>query len=180
MTEEEAKNQLGTNFFGSLWMIQAILPVFRDQGHGHIIQVSSGLGICTLPTMGIYSASKFALEGLAETVSQEVKDFGINVTILEPNGYNTDFFVSSVKFSTPMEIYNTTRDKMETMEMAREEDTGVPQATANAILLLVDAENPPLRLILGSAAFPWIKRNYEQRLKTWEDWQDVSVSAQGR
>ena len=180
LTEEEAKDQFDTNFFGSLWMIQAILPVFRNQKHGHIIQVSSGLGIFTLPTMGIYCASKFALEGLVETLSQEVKDFGTNVTILEPNGYSTDFFVSSVKQSIPMDIYNPARKRMETMDTASPEDTGIPQATANAVLLLVDTENPPLRLILGSAAFPCIKRNYEQRLKTWEEWQDVSIAAQGK
>ncbi|WP_426478922.1 SDR family NAD(P)-dependent oxidoreductase [Chryseobacterium sp. CBSDS_008] len=76
--EQEARAQFDTNFFGTLWLTQAVLPIMRDQKSGHIIQVSSILGLATLPTMGLYNASKFAVEGLSETLATEVKEFGIS------------------------------------------------------------------------------------------------------
>lgn len=82
-SEEEARSQIETNVFGLLWVTQAVLPIFRAQGHGHIIQVSSVLGVVTLPVLGVYNASKFAVEGLSETLATEVKGFGINVTLVE-------------------------------------------------------------------------------------------------
>src|SRR6201996_3978170 len=89
-SEQEARDQMETNFFGLLWLSQAIIPVMREQGHGHIIQVSSILGLITIPWLGLYNASKFAVEGLSETLASEVKGFGINVTLIEPNGFSTD------------------------------------------------------------------------------------------
>src|SRR4051812_14792370 len=71
-TEEEARQQIETNVFGLLWVTQAALPIMRNQGHGHIVQVSSVLGITTLPVLGVYNASKFAVEGLSETLATEV------------------------------------------------------------------------------------------------------------
>ena len=180
LTEQEVKRQLETNLFGSIWVMQAILPVFREQAHGHIIQLSSALGLSTLPAFGLYSASKFAVEGLTETLAQEVAGFGIKVTILEPNGFDTEFASNSLSQSKPMEIYNSVKATIGTLQGAKPEDTGKPEATINAVLTLVDAENPPLRLMLGKAIFPWAKQTYEQRLKTWEEWQDVSVAAHGK
>src|SRR5215216_6090903 len=82
-SEKEARDQIETNVFGLLWITQAILPVMRAQGHGHIVQVSSVLGIATLPVLGLYNASKWAVEGLSETLAVEVKGFGINVSMIE-------------------------------------------------------------------------------------------------
>ncbi|WP_326984271.1 SDR family NAD(P)-dependent oxidoreductase [Chryseobacterium sp. MYb264] len=179
LTESEVRAQIETNLFGLIWVTQAILPIMREQGFGHLIQVSSALGTAVLPTMGIYSASKFAVEGLNETLALEVKNQGIKVTILEPNGFATDFSVSSFAQSTPLPIYDNVRQTIGARQGARTEDVGDPQATAKAILTLVDAEEPPLRLILGKAALPWFKTTYEERLKTWEDWQHISVPAHG-
>src|ERR1700748_2825675 len=90
-SEQEARDQIETNVFGLLWITQAVLPVMREQGHGHIIQLSSVLCVVTLPVLGLYNASKFAVEGLSETLATEVKDFGIHVTLIEPNGFSTDW-----------------------------------------------------------------------------------------
>jgi NAD(P)-dependent dehydrogenase (short-subunit alcohol dehydrogenase family) len=179
LTEEEAKAQFETNFFGTLWMTQAILPIFRHQAHGHIIQVTSTMALTTLPTFGIYSASKFAVEGLSETLAQEVSSFGVNVTLLEPNGYETDFAGSSLSQSTPIKIYDFVRENLGNLQGARPEEMGKPDATADAVILLVDAEKPPLHLFLGKAGFPWVKHTYEQRIKTWEEWQAISIAAHG-
>src|ERR1700761_1807769 len=109
-TEQEAREQIETNFFGLLWVTQAVLPVMREQGHGHIIQLSSILGLVSLPVLGLYNASKFAVEGLSETLATEVKGFDINITLIEPNGFTTDWAGPSAIQTTPMDVYQTVRD----------------------------------------------------------------------
>jgi NAD(P)-dependent dehydrogenase (short-subunit alcohol dehydrogenase family) len=90
ISEEEARAQFETNVFGALWITQAALPYLRAQGAGHILQVSSIGGISAFPNIGIYNASKWALEGFSQALAQEVADFGIKVTLIEPGGFSTD------------------------------------------------------------------------------------------
>lgn len=176
-SEQEARAQIETNVFGLLWLTQAVLPIMREQGHGHIIQLSSILGINTLPTLGIYNASKFAVEGLSETLATEVKGFGINITLVEPNGFSTDWAGASAIRSKPIAAYDGVKAAFQA-GMA-ETSSGKPEATAEAILKLVDAPNPPLRLFLGKVALPWTKQVYANRLATWEEWKEVSDLAHG-
>ena len=91
LSEADVRNQLETNFFGALWVTQAALPIMREQGSGHIIQVSSIGGISAFPIVGAYHASKWALEGLSQSLAQEVAPFGIHVTLIEPGGFSTDW-----------------------------------------------------------------------------------------
>src|ERR1700754_2104293 len=105
-TEEEARAQMETNFFGLLWLSQAVLPIMRGQGYGHIIQLSSVLGLISRPVLGLYAASKFAVEGLSESLAAEVKGFGINVTIVEPAGFDTDWGGSSAAHTVAIPDYN--------------------------------------------------------------------------
>jgi len=177
-SEQEARDQIEANVFGLLWITQAALPILREQGHGHIIQLSSVLGITTLPTLGIYNASKWAVEGLSETLATEVKGFGINVTLVEPNGFSTDWAGASAIRSQPIEAYNVVRDAF---SAGITEDTfGNPEATTEAILKLVDAAHPPLRLFLGKVAYPWAQQVYADRLNTWEEWKEVAAKAHGK
>jgi NAD(P)-dependent dehydrogenase (short-subunit alcohol dehydrogenase family) len=177
-TEAEARNQIETNVFGLLWVTQAVLPVFRAQGHGHIIQVSSILGLVTLPLLGLYNASKFAVEGLSETLAQEVKQFGIQVSLIEPNGFATDWAGASATQSTPIEAYSDVRNAFNEAN-SQEGLFGDPAATTQAVLKLVDSENPPLRLFLGKHALPWAKQVYESRIAEWNAWDEVAVAAHG-
>lgn len=177
-SEQEAREQIETNVFGLLWLTQAVLPIMRAQGSGHIIQVSSILGVATLPVLGIYNASKFAVEGLSETLAEEVKDFGIKVSIVEPNGFSTDWAGASATYSEPIAAYDHV--KADLQSRLTEDSIGIPEATAEAIVKLVDAENPPLRLFLGKVGFPFIKQVYAERLATWEEWADVSAAAHGK
>lgn len=177
-TEAEARNQIETNVFGLLWVTQAVLPIFREQGHGHIIQVSSILGITTLPLLGLYNASKWAVEGISESLSQEVKQFGINVSLVEPNGFSTDWAGASAAQSQPMDVYSGVRQAF--AEAGSQEGFyGDPEATSEAILKLVDADNPPLRLFLGKHTLPWAKQVYADRIAEWEAWDEVAVAAHG-
>jgi NAD(P)-dependent dehydrogenase (short-subunit alcohol dehydrogenase family) len=178
-TEQEARNQIETNVFGLLWITQAALPYMRKQRGGHIIQVSSVLGITTLPTLGIYNASKFAVEGLSETLATEVKEFGINVTMVEPNGFATDWAGASANHAQqPVKDYDNVKAAFQAS--LTDDIFGVPEATVDAIVKLVDTKNPPLRLFLGKMALPWVKQVYDQRLTTWEEWGEVSAAAHGK
>ena len=177
-SEQEARDQIETNVFGLLWATQAVLPVMREQRHGHIIQVSSVLGLVTLPVLGLYNASKFAVEGLSETLATEVKSFGINVSLIEPNGFATDWAGASAASTTPMDVYEPVKAAFQAG--LTDDAFGIPEATTDAVLKLVDAENPPLRLFLGKMALPWVKQLYAGRLAEWEAWGDVASAAHGK
>ena len=176
-TEENIRNQFETNLFGTLWMNQAVIPMMRKQGHGHIIQVSSFLGIATAPLFGIYAASKWAVEGIIESMAQEIKNFGITTTLIEPGAYATDFSGTSGVQSKAIDAYNDVRtavyQRIEGMSF------GKPKATAAVVLKVVDAENPPSRIIFGNTALPIVKQVYADRLSEWEQWSELSDAAQG-
>jgi NADP-dependent 3-hydroxy acid dehydrogenase YdfG len=167
-----------TNIFGTLAVIQAALPLLREQGGGHILGTSSGLGHVTLPVIGYYCSSKWAFEAIHESLAAEVKDFGINVTIIEPGAYATEFgSPESLKFAEGMDIYGDF--KAQFFGRLRDMERGDPNATPDAIFKVVDAKNPPLRFNLGSHNLPWVRAAYAERLATWEEWDTVSAAAQG-
>jgi len=175
---DEVRALYETNIFGTLSVIQAALPLLREQGGGHIVGVSSGLGHVTLPLIGYYCSSKWAFEAIHESLAIEVKPFGIKVTIIEPGAYATEFgSPQSLKFATGLDLYAGLKESM--FERMRGMERGDPNATPEAVFQVVDAENPPLRFILGSQNLPWIRAAYAERLATWEAWESVSNSAQG-
>ena len=177
LSEHEARAQLETNLFGALWITQAALPLLREQGSGHIIQVSSIGGISAFPTVGIYHASKWGLEGLSQALALEVKEFGIHVTLVEPGGFSTDWAGPSAKRSEPNPVYDGLRAKMEQRRAGNV--PGDPAASAEALMRVVDAEPPPLRVFFGTAPLGIAEHDYERRLATWREWQPVAELAQG-
>jgi NAD(P)-dependent dehydrogenase (short-subunit alcohol dehydrogenase family) len=178
LSEAEARTQIETNLFGALWVTQAALPILRAQKSGHILAVSSIGGVGAFPVVGMYHASKWGLEGLMDALSQEVAGFGIKVTLIEPGGYATDFAnPSSIKAASPLAAYDPAREQLFGAFAA--ENLGDPQATAEAILKVVDAAEPPLRILLGATAVALVRGIYEKRLATWESWASVSAAAQG-
>ena len=179
LTEAEARAQLETNLFGALWITQAALPFLRDQGSGHILQVSSIGGISAFPLVGIYHASKWALEGLSQALAQEVAPFGIKVTLIEPGGFATDWAGSSSSTSEPLPAYADFHKEVQEQRRRRAGTPGDPTASAAAVLEIVDADEPPLRCFFGSAPLGMAKADYEQRLAVWEKWQPVAELAQG-
>jgi len=175
-TEADVRALFETNYFGMLRVIQAALPLLRKQGSGHIVGVSSGLGITAIPLMGFYCATKWAVEALHESLAQEVKAFGIKVTLVEPGAYATEF-AKAAKISDGMKTYEGLRKQV--LAYIADVERGDPEATREAILKLVDAENPPLRLGLGTSILPRARAAYAERLKTWEAWENVSNAAMG-
>jgi NAD(P)-dependent dehydrogenase (short-subunit alcohol dehydrogenase family) len=177
LSEDDVRAQLETNFFGALWVTQAALPIMRAQRSGHIIQVSSIGGISAFPTVGAYHASKWALEGFSQALSHEVAGFGIKVTLVEPGGYSTDWAGPSARHSAEIPAYSAIREARSRSRAAA--PPGDPKATRGALLKVVDAESPPLRIFFGTVPLGLATADYESRLATWNEWQPVSVEAQG-
>jgi NAD(P)-dependent dehydrogenase (short-subunit alcohol dehydrogenase family) len=182
LTGQQLRDQLETNLFGAVWVVQAALPHLREQGTGHIIQLSSAAGLIAMPLGGAYHASKWALEGLNEALAGEVADFGIKVTLVEPGGFAT----RSGKNPDPLAnghmaetnpVYDGLRRRLG--GLVGKQPAGDPAAAAQALLKIVDSDNPPLRVLFGQGFAPMIQQAYADRLKTWDDWQDLSVEAHG-
>ena len=179
LSEADARAQIETNLFGALWITQAALPYLRAQGSGHILQVTSIGGISAFPNIGIYNASKWALEAFSQSLALEVADFGIKVTIIEPGAYSTDWGGASAKHATANPAYDQYREKAAEARKARAGNPGDPVATRDAVLKVVDADDPPLRIFFGRGPLGIATRDYESRLTTWREWEPVSVAAHG-
>jgi len=175
---DDIKAMYDTNIFGAVTVIQAALPILREQGYGHILGTSSNLGHVTLPVIGYYASSKWAFEAIHESLSVEVKDFGIKVTIIEPGAYATEFgSQESLKFAPGMDIYTDFKNNF--FQSLQNMERGNPEATPTGLFAAVDAENPPLRLSLGSHNLAWVKEAYAGRMAEWEAWEEVAIAAQG-
>ena len=182
LTEQELRAQFETNLFGAAWVIQAALPYLREQRSGHFVQLSSVAGLIAMPLGGAYQASKWALEGLNETLAREVADFGLKVTIVEPAGFAT----RSGKNPDPLNngylaetnpAYDGLRRRL--AGAMGNQPAGDPAAAAQVLLTIVDSDNPPLRVLFGQGFYPMIQQVYADRLETWADGQDLSLAAQG-
>jgi NAD(P)-dependent dehydrogenase (short-subunit alcohol dehydrogenase family) len=178
VSEAQARAQMETNFFGALWVTQAALPHLRAQKSGHIIQVSSIGGITAFPFVGLYHASKWALEGLSQALAQEVRSFGIHVTLIEPAGFATDWSGSSAAHADALPAYDALKKEVAEQRKQRWQP-GDPAATSVALLKIVDAEKPPLRAFFGAAPLAMAKADYASRIALWEEWNDVAIEAQG-
>lgn len=175
---DDVKAEFETNFFGTLRVIQAVLPILRMQKSGHILGVSSVAGLVAGPISGFYNSSKWAVEALHDSLSQEVSGFGIKVTLIEPGAYATDFASpASLKISEGLEAYAALRQQVFAQGAAME--FGEPEATAQAVLQIVDADKPPLRLFLGTEGMTMVPAAYAARLAEWAQWEEVSNAAQG-
>jgi NAD(P)-dependent dehydrogenase (short-subunit alcohol dehydrogenase family) len=177
-SETQVQALFDVNYFGTLRVINAVLPLLRAQGSGHVIGISSGLGIVARPLVGFYSATKWAVEALHDSLSQEVSAFGIKVTLVEPGAYATDFAKdASLKAAPGLPAYSELRQRVRAF--LSNQRRGDPEATAGAMLQLVDSDAPPLRLALGRNVIPLARSTYAERLTTWEAWEDVSNAAEG-
>lgn len=172
---DELRQNFETNVFGTVSVLQASIPLLRAQGSGHILTVSSIGGLAGFPTGGAYVATKFAVEAISEALAGEVADHGIKVTIIEPGSYTTGFRAAT-KAGEAMEEYAAVRDAIRSG--FDPSTVGDPNATADAVLTVVDAAEPPLRLLLGDWVLDRVKGVYADRIRTWEQWAPVSSRAQ--
>lgn len=175
-SEAEARAIMETNFFGALWVSQAVMPYLRAQRSGHVVQVSSIAALGGHPATGLYSASKFALEGMSEALAAEAAPFGIDLTILEPGGYWTSLY-DSMHMAEPSDAYADLRRQMQEQWQEGSVDSE-PRLAAEALMKLVDSDDPPLRLLLGSMIYDLAIDVSRQKMETWAAWESVSRAAE--
>jgi len=179
VSEKEARDQFEVNVFGALWCTQAVLPVMRAQRSGHLFQISSIGGVTAFLNTGIYHATKWALEGLSESLAQEVAPFGIGVTIVEPGPFRTDWNGDSMTRATPLPAYDEVlgaRREAMSGALARTQ-SGDPRKAAEALLKVLDSDTPPRRLLLGGFAADTAPAAYHERLEEWAAWDAVARGA---
>jgi NAD(P)-dependent dehydrogenase (short-subunit alcohol dehydrogenase family) len=185
VTDEQIDHVFQTNFFGSLWVARTFMPYFRAQGKGHIVQISSEVGHLSNPGQGLYSASKWAVEGAFETLAKEAAPFNITITLVEPGGIRTGFFANHGVFGPELDAYNDqparnfkrVYQNLHTKEITeRDVIPGDPQKMAKVIIRCVDDGNYPLRLALGSDAYEDIKAALTARLAELEAQKELAYS----
>lgn len=174
-SDEQIRRQFDTNFFGVLNVTRAALPVLREQQSGHIVNIGSVVGISATPSMGIYSASKFALEGLSEALAGEVAPFGVKTMIVEPGPYSTNGFESAAFAENPLpKAYPSIEQLTETFEEFKS-IAGDPVKAVRVIIGAVESENPPFRLPLGLMAFETIEVKLEQVKQEISVWRERAI-----
>jgi len=164
--------------------MQAALPILREQRSGWIVQVSSIGGLAAFPLTGIYHASKWALEGLSETLRQEVEPFGIRVLMVEPSGFRTDWAGSSMDRAELIDAYQQVDEIAQRRASQQEENNGSqpgnPDLAAQALLDTLNRDGPPFRLLLGNVAYDVAVDRYEGRLKEFRAGEQVARAADDR
>ena len=176
-TLEEFRAQIETNLFGVIILTKAVLPYFRERGSGHIIQVTSIAGRIGPIGRAPYAAAKWGVEGFSETLAKEVGPLGVKITIVEPGGFRTDFAGASTELREGRPEYDATVGK--TARFQRDfngKQPGDPARAAAALLRLASAEEPPLRIVLGSDAYNSAEKNDLAKIELAKKWKDLSYS----
>jgi NAD(P)-dependent dehydrogenase (short-subunit alcohol dehydrogenase family) len=181
VSEAEARAQMETNFFGALWVAQAAMPHLRRAGSGHLVQVSSAAGGVAFPLVGLYCASKYALEGLTESLALEAAPFGVRVTILQPSDFRTGFREACRRLIDPSSPYAAAfPENVATLAIpTSEHEAGDPRRAAEALLRLVEMPDPPVRLLLGNMAYDRVTAAHRRQLAEWERQEAVARAADG-
>lgn len=175
---EEMQHQFNVNVFGAVAMIKAVLPSMRERRTGHIINITSMGGMITMPGIAYYCGSKFALEGISETLAKEVAGFGIKVTAVAPGSFRTDWAGRSMVRS-PRRIadYNTLIDPIREARQAKSgHQLGDPAKAAQVLLSIVNAADAPVHLLLGSDAVMLVRDKLVSISGEIDLWEKISVS----
>jgi NAD(P)-dependent dehydrogenase (short-subunit alcohol dehydrogenase family) len=174
---EDFRQQFEVNVFGAVSMMKAVLPFMRERRSGHILNITSMGGLTTFPGLGVYHGSKFALEGISETLGKEVKPFGIAVTAIEPGAFRTDWAGRSmVRAERSVADYDATFDSQRKARMERSgQQAGDPLKAALAILQVVASPTPPAHLLLGRDAVQFVKEKLAALQAEIQQWETVSL-----
>ncbi|WP_054891367.1 MULTISPECIES: oxidoreductase [unclassified Pseudomonas] len=178
---EEMRRQFEVNVFGAVAITKAFVPYFRERRAGHIINITSMGGTITMPGIAYYCSSKFALEGISDTLSQELRPFGIAVTAVAPGSFRTDWAGRSMQRS-PRSIADYDQS-FDPIRKARQDKSGKqlgdPRKAAQAILQVIASPSPPDHLLLGSDALGLVRDKLQRMSKEIDLWQDLTYSTDG-
>ncbi|MEW1685470.1 SDR family NAD(P)-dependent oxidoreductase [Streptomyces sp. NPDC093594] len=176
-TEEQIRAHMDVNFFGAVWVAQAVLPHLRAQGGGRLLQVTSMGSGGGMATVGFYGAGKAALDSVSEALAMEVEGFDVKVTIVQMGGYNTGLFTAGTTNTEPQALYQPLRTEMEAMwgdAVAPEPETAAP-----VIMELAALPDPPRRLIVGSQSFDHVLEMDQAQADLYRSWEHLSRLAPG-
>jgi NAD(P)-dependent dehydrogenase (short-subunit alcohol dehydrogenase family) len=175
---DELRRQFEVNVFGPVAVIQAVLPYMRKRRAGHILNITSMGGIITLPGISFYHGSKFALEGISESLGKEIKSFGIHVTAVEPGGFRTDWAGRSmVRAERSIDDYNEVFEPLRARRLGYNgKQAGDPKKAAAAMLKLIASDNPPAHLLLGRDAINLVREKLGLLKSEFDAWEPVSSS----
>lgn len=179
LSTPQVYEMFAANFFGSFHLLQEVLPLLRTQRSGRIINISSASALAPPPGFGIYGASKAALEAMSDALAQELAPLRIHVSIVEPGQLRTDFLASSsVQYAARgiADYAASSGRTVERLHQANGRQPGDPEAAAQAILELADAEAPPLRLLLGSDALQRARNKLAQTISGIDQWEELTRS----
>ena len=174
---EQIARNFNTNFFGALEVIRAALPILRAKGSGHIVNISAAAVISNYAGFSIYGATKWALEGVSESLSAELRPLGIKVTIVQPGPFRTDFISRSlVRAENRIADYDRTSGKfLRFLESTDGKQPGDPEKAAEAIIAAVESDSPPLRLVLGKYANDKARKKFADAEKERTGWEHVGL-----
>ncbi|KQT44473.1 short-chain dehydrogenase [Aureimonas sp. Leaf454] len=178
--EEEAyRAQFEANVFGLIAMTKASLPHMRARGRGHVVNISSVGGLIGNPGSGYYAATKFAVVGFSEALSKEVGALGLKVTVVLPGPFRTDWAGRSLQSSgQPIAAYDeTVHARLKQVAESSGKQVGDPVRAAHAIIAAVDAEKPPLRLVLGAPGLKMARQQLAAIGEEFDQWEEVSLGA---
>lgn len=175
VSEEEAMAHMKVNFFGALWVVQAVIPILRKQGYGHVLQVTSMGAAGGFASVGMYSASKAALDSMSEALAMEVEGFGIKTTILQPGGYVTDLFTRGLTATKENPSYADLRNRLS--ELWTSSYDAPVSCAASVVSKIVDIEEPPKKIVLGGVAYNQVMGMIDARLEEYKKWEDLSRKA---
>ena len=174
--DDEVRRLFDTNYFGVVDLVKAVLPGMRERQRGHVVNMSSMTGLVTNPPNIYYSSTKYALEALTEGLAKEVAPFGIRVTAIEPGGFRTDWATRSMKESaTPIEAYaETVGARKNLIKLAGDKLPGDPKRIADAVLTVVDHDDPPLHLLLGHDVLAAMRQKLADWTASIDAWEAVT------
>jgi NAD(P)-dependent dehydrogenase (short-subunit alcohol dehydrogenase family) len=174
VSDAQIRHQFETNLFGLLNVTRAVLPLLREQKSGHILNITSVGGQVSFPVFGMYHGTKYAIEGISESLAQEVAAFGIKVTIVEPGGFKTDFGSRSMVQAKQIPAYQPVYQAV--LQAFANTIFGDPARAAQGMIQAVEADQPPLRLALGTDALPLIREKFNSELEEYKRWESVTVA----
>ena len=177
--DDAVRNMFEINFWGLVKMTQQVLPIMRAQRSGHIVNIASIGGLVGFPAVGFYNATKFAVDGLSESLAKETAPLGIKVTIVAPSGFRTDWAGRSAANSAVViaDYAATAGANKDTIRGYSGNQPGDPARAAKAMVKAVESANPPLRLLLGKAALKGARNKLEQLKKDFDAWEETTTGA---
>ncbi|PWK77539.1 NADP-dependent 3-hydroxy acid dehydrogenase YdfG [Mucilaginibacter oryzae] len=177
--EDEVRRMFEINFFGLANMTKAVLPLMRAQRSGHVVNIASIGGLVAFPAVGFYNATKFAVDGYSEALAKETKHLGIKVTVIAPSGFRTDWAGRSANNSKIVidDYKETAGTNKNNIRGYSGKQPGDPERAAKAIVAAVEAENPPLRLLLGKAALKGARNKLQELQRDFDAWEDTTTGA---